>query len=141
MPVVKKNDGWYWGSKGPFATKAKALQIATAAHANGFKEEGKKSGAMTFALDFNGTYTKDPKFWNVFIELARLRKDEVYCVTHSTDPDENKELLQSIGQIIGENKCIFADGHSKMEAVAALGIDVDIWIDNNPIHIFQDPGY
>ena len=141
MPVVKKNDGWYWGSKGPFATKAKALQVATAAHAHGFKEEGKKSGAMTFALDFNGTYTKDPKFWNVFIELARLRKDVVYCVTHSTDPDENKELLQSIGQIIGENKCIFADGHSKMEAVAALGIDVDIWIDNNPIHIFQDPGY
>lgn len=141
MPVVKKNDGWYWGLKGPFATKAKALHVATAAHAHGFKEEGKKSGAMTFALDFNGTYTKDPKFWNVFIELARLRKDEVYCVTHSTDPDENKELLQSIGQIIGENKCIFADGHSKMEAVSALGIDIDIWIDNNPIHIFQDPGY
>ena len=141
MPVVKKNDGWYWGSKGPFATKTKALQVATAAHAHGFKEEGKKSGAMTFALDFNGTYTKDPKFWNVFIELARLRKDEVYCVTHSTDPDENKELLQSIGQVIGENNCIFADGHSKMEAVAALGIDIDIWIDNNPIHIFQDPGY
>jgi len=141
MPVVKKNDGWYFGNRGPFATKAKALQVATAAHAHGFKEEGKKSGAMTFALDFNGTYTKDPKFWNVFIELARLRKDEVYCVTHSTDADENKELLASIGQVIGENKCIFADGHSKMEAVAALGINIDIWIDNNPIHIFQDPGY
>jgi hypothetical protein len=141
MPVVKKSDGWYWGSKGPFATKTKALQVAQAAYASGYKEEGKKKGAMTFGLDFNGTYNVDPKFWNVFIELCRLRKDEVYCVTHSTDPDENKELLQSIGQVIGEDHCIFSDGHSKMEAVAALGIEIDIWIDNNPIHIFQDPGY
>ena len=65
----------------------------------------------------------------------------MYCVTHSTDPDENKELLGSIGQIIGEDHCIFADGHAKMEAVKALGIEIDVWIDNNPIHIFQDPGY
>jgi hypothetical protein len=141
MPVVKKQDGWYWGSKGPFTTKSKALQVAQAAYAHGYKDEKSKKGAMTFALDFNGTYTKDPKFWNVFIELARLRKDEVYCVTHSTDPDENKALLDSIGQIIGEDKCVFADGNSKLSAVAALGIEIDIWIDNNPIHIFQDPGY
>lgn len=38
MPLVKKSNGWFWGSKGPFATKAKALSVARAAHAHGFKE-------------------------------------------------------------------------------------------------------
>lgn len=39
MPISKKSDGWYWGSKGPFATKQKAIQVGQAAHASGFKEE------------------------------------------------------------------------------------------------------
>lgn len=38
MPISKKSDGWYWGSKGPFATKQKAIQVGQAAHASGFKE-------------------------------------------------------------------------------------------------------
>jgi hypothetical protein len=39
MPIVKKQDGWYWGGKGPFTTKQKAIQVGQAAHASGFKEE------------------------------------------------------------------------------------------------------
>lgn len=38
MPIRHTNKGWWWGSKGPFDTKAKALQVARAAHASGFKE-------------------------------------------------------------------------------------------------------
>jgi hypothetical protein len=38
MPIVKKPDGWYWGSKGPFDTKQKAVQVGQAAHASGFQE-------------------------------------------------------------------------------------------------------
>jgi len=39
MPFRYTDKGWYWGTKGPFATKAKALQVARAAHASGFQEE------------------------------------------------------------------------------------------------------
>lgn len=39
MPISKKSDGWYWGSKGPFDTKQKAIQVGQAAHASGFKEQ------------------------------------------------------------------------------------------------------
>ena len=35
MPIMKKADGWYWGSKGPFDTKQKAVQVGQAAHAAG----------------------------------------------------------------------------------------------------------
>ncbi len=38
MPISKKSDGWYWGSKGPFDTKQKAIQVGQTAHASGYKE-------------------------------------------------------------------------------------------------------
>jgi hypothetical protein len=38
MPISKKTDGWYWGSKGPFASKQKAIQVGQAAYASGYKE-------------------------------------------------------------------------------------------------------
>lgn len=39
MPFRKTDKGYYWGSKGPFPTMAKAQQVARAAYASGFKEE------------------------------------------------------------------------------------------------------
>ena len=39
MPIRHTDKGWYWGSKGPFNTRAKAQQVATAAYASGYKEE------------------------------------------------------------------------------------------------------
>lgn len=41
MPLRKTTKGWMWGSKGPFLTKAKALQVARAAYASGYKGEKK----------------------------------------------------------------------------------------------------
>jgi hypothetical protein len=40
MPLVKKSNGWFWGLKGPFTSKSKALSVARAAYAHGYKEEG-----------------------------------------------------------------------------------------------------
>jgi len=39
MPLTKRKDGWYWGSKGPFDSKSKALAVARAAYAHGYKGE------------------------------------------------------------------------------------------------------
>lgn len=39
MPLVKRKSGWFWGSKGPFPTKDKALAVARAAYAHGYKGE------------------------------------------------------------------------------------------------------
>lgn len=41
MPLVKKQSGWFWGSQGPFDTKAKALAVARAAYASGYKSQSK----------------------------------------------------------------------------------------------------
>jgi hypothetical protein len=41
MPLTKKQSGWYWGSQGPFDTKAKALSVSRAAYASGYKAQSK----------------------------------------------------------------------------------------------------
>lgn len=39
MPLRKTDQGWFWGSKGPFPSKDKALAVARAAYASGYKEQ------------------------------------------------------------------------------------------------------
>jgi hypothetical protein len=48
MPLVKRQSGWFWGSKGPFDSKAKALSVARAAYASSYK--GKSTEFISFDL-------------------------------------------------------------------------------------------
>jgi len=137
MPIVKKSNGWYWGSQGPFATKGKALAVSVAAHASGFTEKREKN--LCVALDYHNTYSADPKFWDTFIYMCWMRKFEVYCITHHTGEKQNEKLMDSIGKVLDKDHIIFTMGKAKMDYVKSIGLDIDIWIDNNPIHIIQDP--
>lgn len=49
MPLVKKQSGWYWGSQGPFDTKAKALAVSRAAYTSGYKAQSKD--VLTYRVD------------------------------------------------------------------------------------------
>jgi hypothetical protein len=53
MPVHRKDDGWYWGGKGPFPSKQKAIQVGQAAYASGYKEEAMMDKELT--AQFIGT--------------------------------------------------------------------------------------
>lgn len=39
MPIRQTDKGWFWGSQGPFPTKAKAQAVARAAYASGYREQ------------------------------------------------------------------------------------------------------
>ena len=43
MPITKRKNGYYWGSKGPFKTKKKAQEVAQAAYASGYVKKGWKT--------------------------------------------------------------------------------------------------
>lgn len=43
MPVVKRKDGWYWGSRGPYDTKEKAESVGRAAYASGYRSNTQQS--------------------------------------------------------------------------------------------------
>ena len=51
MPLVKKQSGWFWGSKGPFDSKAKALAVARAAYASGYKEQAFSSNIDKYSSE------------------------------------------------------------------------------------------
>lgn len=53
MPLVKKPSGWFWGSKGPFDSKTKALAVARAAYAHGYKE------ACDVLINYDLAYTSE----------------------------------------------------------------------------------
>ena len=37
MPITRRGGKYYWGSKGPFASRKKAEDVARAAHASGYQ--------------------------------------------------------------------------------------------------------
>jgi hypothetical protein len=139
MPYRKTDQGWFWGSKGPFDTKAKAMQVARAAYASGYHEE-KRDKNLTVALDYHNTYSADPAFWDTFIYMCWMRKWEVYCITHHTGEKQNDKLLDSIGKVLDKDHIIFTMGKAKQDYVDSIGLEIDIWIDNNPVHILHTPG-
>ena len=60
MPIKRKKDGYYWGSKGPYGTREKAEEVGTAANASegslsmggyGRKKRGDKRDAKRGGYD------------------------------------------------------------------------------------------
>lgn len=54
MPVHQKDGKWYWGSKGPFASKEKAEEVEQAAYANGYRGDSYDMGSTVRAYDDYG---------------------------------------------------------------------------------------
>ena len=86
---------------------------------------------MNIAIDYDNTYSADPTLWNAFIGNAFLRGHKVYCVT-GRNPESNTEVLYSIGTLIGPQNCFFTSSQGKIAYMAKKGIDIHVWIDDNP---------
>jgi hypothetical protein len=63
MPLIKKQSGWFWGSKGPFDSKAKALAVARAAYAHGYKGENNLTVGIDYAVGTEKSVTIHPEFF------------------------------------------------------------------------------
>lgn len=85
---------------------------------------------MNIALDFDGTYTEMPDVWDKFIENAKADGHDVYIVTFRDLEDRHpamdylsKTLLVPI---------IFTSRNPKKKFCNSIGLDISIWIDDNP---------
>ena len=89
---------------------------------------------LLIAIDYDGTYTEDPKLWDAFIALATRAGHRVICCTmryEDTEGDEVKDLLR------GKVERIFFTGRkNKSEALGTHELVPDIWIDDAPHWIF-----
>jgi hypothetical protein len=85
---------------------------------------------MDLGLDYDGTYTLDPDFWNDFIFMAEDQGHTVYIVTNRKGDEDDQEVYDVP---VAEGRVIFTGGKSKHDYMMANhDLHIDVWIDNEP---------
>lgn len=82
----------------------------------------------TIALDYDGTYTADPDMWNRVIELFKSYGWRVLVVTARRDTEENVAEVQVPGCSVVFTRLSPKEWFMRENR----GINVDIWIDDDP---------
>ena len=87
----------------------------------------KQESSMLIALDYDGTYTLDPEFWDLFIQSAKMRKHEVVIVSarYSSEVIERPP----------DNVIIYYTGRRAKKEFMENMISPDVWIDDHPEYI------
>jgi hypothetical protein len=91
---------------------------------------------MNISLDYDDTYTRDPKMWNTVVTQMKLSGHNVYLVTMRT-PEQGLEVLSTIGRLIGAENCFFTSMQGKRNYMWKKGIKIDVWIDDMPDAILR----
>jgi hypothetical protein len=88
---------------------------------------------MRIAIDFDDTLTMDAALWRQFVDSCKSLGHQVVCVTARRDTDDNNETLDSWMQSHGLDLRVYYTGlASKVDHMKKLGLQVDIWIDDDP---------
>ncbi len=90
---------------------------------------------MLIALDYDGTYTRDPAMWDAFIASARSSGHSVICATMRTE-EEAAEVVQNLGGKV--DRIICTSRKAKARYLADLGVTPNVWIDDNPMWIYSN---
>ncbi len=90
---------------------------------------------LTICVDYDGTFTAVPELLTQFIIAAKKDGHRVICATMRY-PFEGKELTESIGKLC---EVIYTSRQAKLPFLKELGIEPNIWLDNEPHFLFQNP--
>ncbi len=83
---------------------------------------------MIIALDYDKTYTADKALWDIFIALAKSKGHRVICITMRFPTETILDLKCDI---------YYTERKAKLIWAAKNNIHVDIWIDDNPLWLFE----
>jgi hypothetical protein len=78
---------------------------------------------MRIALDFDGTYTRDPLLWDAFVHAALIGGHEVVIVTMRDESEPLPRLTIPI---------VYTSRQGKVAHMARIGKPIDVWIDDKP---------
>ena len=108
---------------------------------------------MNFALDYDGTYTSDPALWLSWATQAIKHGHGVYLVTMRYPnelfggPDAVHLGLVDLlvmkqpkvnPRMLGQQVIIPTSRKAKGPVVKALGVEIHVWIDDNPNAVHLD---
>lgn len=94
---------------------------------------------MNIALDYDGTFTSDPDLWCTFIHQSLIRGHKVYVVTmrYASECEDFHPLLKYWNlPVVATGKD--NDRYAKRKACEELGINIHIWIDDNPEAVYKN---
>lgn len=80
-------------------------------------------------MDYDDTYTADPKFWKQFIKNAEKRGHKVICITAREAENGNREELT---EELPDIPIIFCNLKPKRKVAKRHGYEIDVWIDDTP---------
>lgn len=98
--------------------------------------------AMTVSIDFDRTFSADPKLWGEFAEDAVENGNTVVMISRRPDTPEDR---QTVTDTLGEwapyfSQVLLVGGDTlKADAADAAGIGVDVWVDDSPQTITDKP--
>lgn len=97
---------------------------------------------MNIALDFDDTYTRDPEFWDMFIDNAKTRNHDVRIVTFR----KSSMTEPALDYLLQKIPVIYTEFTQKRSFTNRMGWMVDVWIDDSPefivnpvVHVFGEP--
>lgn len=90
---------------------------------------------MHFNLDYDSTFTGDPILWWNWAYTAHKRDHKIYCISQRTDNEKNRlELRLALPPIV---ELHLTSHTAKKQYAADHSIKIDVWIEDNPIAIFE----
>ncbi|MFO0940119.1 MAG: hypothetical protein U0930_05065 [Pirellulales bacterium] len=94
--------------------------------------------SLTIGLDYDDTFTADFVLWAGFIRQAILLGHRVLMVTARRETEENVDQINShLDQYQCQIPIYFTSLRSKIDYMKERGINVDIWIENDPVTLVR----
>ena len=87
----------------------------------------------TIALDYDETYTADPKLWAPFLSLAKLNDVRVVIVTFRDEQLDRIDVTR-----LRDIPIYYTGGVAKEFFMLHFGEPIDVWIDDKPKTIFEN---
>ncbi len=95
---------------------------------------------LNIAVDFDNTYTADPKSWLHFMRYMHTAGHNVFIVTARNRHKDNCDYLDTI--LLNGFRVYWCDGVAKRWCLDNHhNIKVDIWIDDKPENILYNSAY
>jgi hypothetical protein len=90
---------------------------------------------MLLVLDYDGTYTRDPLFWDAAIALCAQYKHDIIVATMRHE-HEGAAVREDLGHLVKD--ILFTSRLAKHKHVYAAGYNPSVWIDDRPDYICAD---
>jgi hypothetical protein len=84
-----------------------------------------------FAFDIDGTWDADPELFCLFAKALQNNGHSVWIVTGAKELASDKRVALQLQWF----PVVCTSGYSKKHHCDAIGIHIDIWIDNDPASI------